>query len=104
VYERRAYLDALVPCLKEAACSSAGIAECERSARTGIEPTTATSAYCQKRTEKDHACGVATDLARCIDEHKKFEDAVFPALEPCLDDPCDRYRRCIVGVYANGPR
>jgi len=103
VYQRRAYVDAFTRCVREAPCRSKALTDCRRSAREGITATPATIAFCAKRLEKDSACGIATKADDCARDFEVLEDEVFPALERCFDEPCERYRRCILGIYANGP-
>ena len=103
VYERATYLDAFMSCMHAAPCRNVAQTDCEKRARADIVATPAVEAFCRESTEKDHACGIATDLGRCIDERKVLVDEVLASLEHCLDQPCDRFRRCFVGVYANGP-
>ena len=104
VYERREYVHAFAACIRQAPCRSTARAACEASARWDIRASAAASGFCAKYVEKDRVCGITTTPEECGDAYKVLVDEVFPALEPCLDEPCDRYRRCILGVYANGPR
>jgi hypothetical protein len=102
VYDREDVVTSLRACAQGQGCVAdvdRAISTCQVDVMHRLEPSVSDRTFCHRMVERSFKCGdYRWDEDHCVLEHKMYSDAILGQLTDCLDQPCPRYRRCMIAV------